>query len=101
MRTKTVAATNDNRTILNIVEGILHVEIQRLAVGTGLFGTVENGNLLHALRNASKQVLDRERTIEVNRDHTNLLTLAIQVIDSLAGCIGSRYNKRRGDTHGQ
>ena len=57
VRTKTVAAANDDRTILNIVEGILHVEVQRLTVGTGLLGTIENGNLLHALGNSCEQVL--------------------------------------------
>ena len=58
MRTETVAATNDNRTILNIEEGILNVEIQRLAVSAWLLSTVENSNLLNCLRNCSKQVLN-------------------------------------------
>ena len=93
VRTKTVAATNDNRTILNIEEGILNIEVQRLAVSTGLLSTIENGNLLHALGNSGEQVLHAERTIEVNRDHTNLLTLTVQVVDSLAGCIGSRTHQ--------
>ena len=57
VRTKTVAATHDDRTILYLVEGILHVEIQRLAVGTGLLRAVEHGNLLHALGNSCEQVL--------------------------------------------
>ena len=57
MRTKTVTATYDDRTILYLVEGILHVEVQRLAVGSGLLGAVENGNLLDGLGNSSQQVL--------------------------------------------
>ena len=93
VRTKTVAATDDERTILHVVVSILHVEVQRLAVGTGLLCAVEDGDLLHALGNAGEQVLHAERTIEVNRDHTNLLALSVQVVDSLAGCIGGRTHE--------
>ena len=93
MRTETVAATNDQRTILNIVVSILHVEVQRLTVSTGLLRAVEDGNLLHALGHSCEQVLDRERTIEVNRDHTHLLTLTVQVVDGLAGSVGSRAHE--------
>ena len=89
MRTKTIAATNDERTILHVVEGILHVDVQRLASCTGLLRAVEHGNLLHRLGNSSEQVLHTERTIEVHADHTNLLAISVQVVDSLAGSIGS------------
>ena len=89
VRTKTVAATHDERTVLNIIVSILHVEVQRLAVGTGLLRAVEHGDALHALGNAGEQVLHAERTIEVNADHTHLLAVGVQVVDSLAGSIGS------------
>ncbi len=93
VRTETVTATYDDRTILHIVEGILDVEVQRLAVGSGLLGAVQNGNLLDGLGNSSQQVLHRERTIEVYADHTYLLAVGVQVVDSLAGSVGSRTHE--------
>ena len=38
-------------------------------------------------------MLHAERTIEVNADHTHLLALAVQIVDGLAGCIGSRTHQ--------
>ena len=89
MRTKTITTANDERTILNIEEGILNVEIQRLAICSRLLRAVKHSNTLHSLGNRSKQMLNRERTIEVNGDHTNLLAVGVQVVDSLASCICS------------
>ena len=93
VRTETVAAADDERTILDIVVSVLHVEVQRLAVGAGLLRAVEHSDALHALGNSSEEVLDAEGTIEVNADHTHLLAVGVQVVDSLAGCVGGRTHK--------
>ena len=92
-RTKTVATANDERTVLHVVECALNVEIQRLTLSSWLLCTVEHGNALAALWYGSDEVLYRERTIEVNADHTNLLALLEQVVDSLAGSLGGRTHE--------
>ena len=92
-RTETIAASNDERTVLHVVECALHVEIQRLALSSRLLCTVENGNALAALWHGSEEVLNRERTIEVNAHHTHLLALLEQVVDSLAGSLSGRTHE--------
>ena len=92
-RTKTVATANDERTVLHVVECALNVEIQRLTLSSRLLSAVENGNALAALWYGSDKVLYRERTIEVNADHTNLLALLEQMVDSLAGSLGGRTHE--------
>ena len=92
-RTQTIASTHDERLVLYIVESTLHVEVQRLALGTRLLRAVEYGDALHGLGHGSQQVLHRERTIEVDSHHTNLLTLSYEVVDSLAGSLGGRTHE--------
>ena len=52
MTAKTVAAAYDKGTVLYFEEGVFHVEIQRLAVGTRLLCAVEHSDALHALRHS-------------------------------------------------
>ena len=92
-RTEAVASAYDERALFRLVEGILHVQIERLAVGTRLLGTVKHGYALHRLWNGSQQVLHREGTIEMDADHAHLLTLGVQVVDGLTGSIGGRAHE--------
>ena len=64
-RSETIAAANDYRTVLLVVVCRLHVEVQRLALGTWLLCPVEHGNLLDCLGNCREEVLDGEWTIKV------------------------------------
>ena len=87
-RAETVAAANDERTVLAAIEGILHVEIERFAIGARLFRAVEHGNLLGRGGNSLKQMLDREGAIEVNADHTDFFAFGVEMVDGFAGSFG-------------
>ena len=89
MRTETIASSNDKRTVLYVVVSTLHIEVEWFTLSSGLLGTVEYSYALYSSRNRSQQMLHRERTIEMNANHTDLLAVSVQVVDSLAGCFGS------------
>ena len=92
-RTETITATNDKRLARIIVEGALHVEIQRLTLRSGLLGAVEHSNALCRCGDSLADSLDRERTIEMDSHHTDLLTLLGKVVDSLAGRLCGRTHQ--------
>ena len=66
-----------------LVESGDDVLVERLAHGAGLLGAVEDGDLLGGLGQDRYEVLDGERTIEVNLDQADLLALGNQVVDDL------------------
>ena len=82
---QTVTAAYDNRSILCTVEAVFYVEVQRFAVSTRFFRTVQYGNLLGCLGNGGKEVLGRERTIQVDGNQTYLFAIGNEVVDSFAG----------------
>ena len=92
-RAETVAATHDEGTVLYVIEGALHVEVQRLTLCSGLLGAVEHGDALAGGGHGSEQVLHGEGTIEVNAHHTYLLALLYEVVDGLAGSLGGRTHE--------
>ena len=92
-RTQTIASANDERLVFDIVERRFHVEIERFALCAGFFRAVEHSNALHRLGNGGQQVLHRERTIEVDGNHTDLLALSRQVVDGLAGGFRGRTHQ--------
>ena len=77
--TQTITAAYDNRSILCTVEAVFYVEVQRFAVSTRFFRTVQYGNLLGSLGNGGKEVLGRERTIQVNGNQTYLFAIGNEV----------------------
>ena len=89
-RAETITATNDDRTVFSIVECVFHVEVKRFAIGTWFLRTVEHCNLLASLRHSGQEVLNAERTIEVNADHTDLLALGVHIVDSFTGSFSHR-----------
>ena len=89
-RTEAVASANDDGTFLLVVEGILHVKIERFAAGTGFLRAVEHGNLLAGLGHCGEEVLDREGTVEVNADHADLLALGVEIVNGFASSLGDR-----------
>ena len=84
-RAEAVAAAHDDGAFSLVVEGILHVEVERFAAGAGFLSAVEHGNLLARLGYGSEQVLHGEGAIEVNAHHADLLALRVEVVDGLAG----------------
>ena len=88
-RTQTVTAAYDNRGILLAVEGVSYIQQQRLAIASGLLGTVQDSNALTAGGNSLQQVLYAEGAIQVNADQTVLLAIGIGMVDSLTCSLGT------------
>ena len=70
-----------------------NIQIQRFAKRTRFFCTVDDSDFLNRLRQYSRQIFSRERTIQMNVDGTNFFTFAVQIINSL-------FNHVRERTHG-
>ena len=92
-RREAVAAADDERLaiggdVLAGSEGLHHVEVEGVAVGSGFFRAVQHADALHALGNHLAEILHRERTVEMHRYHADLLALCIQVIDRLLERLG-------------
>ena len=92
-RTETVATANDQWLALVVVESRLNVEVQWLTLCTWLLSTVENSDTLNCSWDSLLQEVNREWTVEVNCNHTNLLALLVQVVDSLASWLCSRTHQ--------
>ncbi len=78
---QTVTAA-DQCQILMLAQSILNIEEQRLS-GTDFLGTIQNSDLLSCLRQNCLEILGAERTIQIDLDQTDLLTLGIQRINCL------------------
>ena len=92
-RTKTVTTTNDKRLTLVIVKCALNVKIQWLTFSSWLLSTVKNSNALNCSRKSLLKEVNREWTIQMNCNHTNLLTLLNKIVDSLACSFCSRTHQ--------
>ena len=81
---KAVTATDDGDVgEASLVQSRDDILVEGLAHGAGLLGAVEDGDLLGSLGQNGHEVLDGERTIQVNLDQADLLTLGYQVVDDL------------------
>ena len=89
-RTQTVTTTYDNRSIFCAIEAVFNIQIQRFAVSTRFFCTIEYCDCFGSLRYGSHEMFGRERTVQVNCNQTYFLALAGQVVDSFAGSFGYR-----------
>ena len=86
-----VAAADDRDVVsAGLIEGGHDVEVYRLANRTGLLAAVQNGNLLNGSRDCRREMLDRERAVQVNLHHADLAALCVQVIDRFLDRLGSR-----------
>ena len=82
--TKTITAGEHGNILeLGISKCSLDIQCQRLADGAGLFGPVEDGDLLHAVGDSCEECLGAERSVQTNLDYADLLALGSEVIDSL------------------
>ena len=88
LRGETVTAADDERCILRALEYGLDVLIERLSESARLFGAVEDGDLLHALRQHLEEVLGGERTVEAYDEGADLPALCGEVVDGLLYRLG-------------
>ena len=83
LRREAVAAANDHRLELLAVEHGLHVEVERLALGSRLLRAVEHADSFDARGQHVEEIFLREGTVEVYGHQTHLATLLRQVVDRL------------------
>ncbi|GBE29119.1 hypothetical protein BMS3Bbin04_00128 [bacterium BMS3Bbin04] len=89
-RGQPVTATEDCRTLVEVnqtiaVTGINRlndVHVERLATGARLFGAVEDADCLDRLRQCGEECFQRERAIEADVQHADLLTLLHHIFNS-------------------
>ena len=87
---ETIAAADDDRVHVGVVECRLDIEVERLADRARLLRTVEDGDLLDRLRQNLEEMLERERTIEMHGKKADLFTLGIEIIHGFAGRLTDR-----------
>ena len=81
---ETVASADDlDAAATRFTERGHDVLIQRFAEGAGLLGAVEDCDLLAGCRDRFEELVCRERTVQTDLDETELLALAVQVVDRL------------------
>ena len=74
----------------SLIECGAYVEVYRLTNRTNFLGAVENSDLLTGCRDGIREVLNRERAVQVNLHHTNLAAILVEVVYGLLECLGSR-----------
>ena len=92
-RTQSVASTNDEWFVFYIIECTLYIQVQWFTFCTRLFCAVKHSNSLYCLRNSSQQVLYREWTIQVYRNHSHFLAFFHLVVNHLASSFASRSHQ--------
>ncbi|MPN30577.1 hypothetical protein SDC9_178048 [bioreactor metagenome] len=81
---QTIAPTDYlNVAATRLLQGALHIQIQRLAHGAGLFGAVQHGNLFAGGGDGVNKVLHGEGTIQVYLHHADLAAMRIQIIHGI------------------
>ena len=71
------------------VDSSQNVQVQGLADGAGLLGTIQNRDLLHSLRQHVQQALSHKGTIQMDLHQTHLLASGIQVVDDFLNGLAS------------
>ena len=80
--TQAVTAANDGHIVAaGLGQSHDNILVQRLTLGAGLLGAVQNCNLLSGGRNGSQQLLCAEGTEQANLHQTDLLAMSVQVVD--------------------
>ncbi len=82
--TEAVATTDNLGGVLFAIECLFNVEVEGIAVSTGLFCAVENCDTFCSSGNSGEQVAYGEGAIQVNAYQTDFLTFGSEVVDSLA-----------------
>ena len=71
-----------------LLQGALHVQVQRLAHGAGLLGAVQYRHLLAGGRDGSGKMAHREGTIQMHLHHAHLAAVGVEVIHGLLHSLG-------------
>ena len=83
---QTVTAADDGDVVLaGVGQSGDNILIQRLALGAGLLGAVQNGDLLAGGGDGLDQLLGREGAEQTDLHQTDLLAVGVQVVDDLLG----------------
>ena len=91
---QTVTAADNRNVAADFLENGANILIQRFAHGARLLGAVEYRNFLDGLWQSLEEVLRRERTVQVDVNHTDFFALAQQEINRFGGgfCAGTHQN---------
>ena len=87
---ETIASADNDGIHPRAVVRRLDIEVKRLAERSRLLRAVEDGDLLYRLREILEEVLNRERTIEMNGEQTDLLALCVEVFGNLLRRLADR-----------
>ena len=91
VRTETIATTYyEDIAHAELLECILNIEVERFAVSAWLLGAVKHADTLNRSWKSLLEVFEREWTVEVNIDHTELVALLCLVVDNLLDSLASR-----------
>ena len=91
VRTETIATTYyEDIAKTELLECILNIEIERFAVSAWLFGAVKHADTFNRSWKSLLEVFEREWTVEMNIDHTELVALLCLVVDNLLDSLASR-----------
>ena len=92
-RAKTVTTTDNNRLAWIVIKCTLNIKIQGLTFCSRFFRTIKNCNTFYCSRDGFADSFDRERTIQMDRNHTNFLALLNKIVDSLASRLCGRTHQ--------
>ena len=84
------AAGQDDIVHAGLTQGSSNIQVQGLAQGAGLLGTIQNCNLLGSLGQDLQQSGGHPGTVQADLDDTDLLALGVQVIDDFVSNVADR-----------
>ena len=84
------AAGQDDIVQASLTQGSSNIQVQGLAQGAGLLGTIQNCNLLCSLGQDLQQSGGHPGTVQADLDDTDLLALGVQVIDDFVSNVADR-----------
>ena len=93
LRTETVTTADDLCLDALALQRGDDIEVERLAEGAGLLGSVENGDLLHRLRQCGCQSVCAERSVQSDLDKADLLALCGEVVDDFLADVADRAHR--------
>ena len=66
-------------------QGSHHVQVEGLALGAGLLGAVQHGDVLAGGGDSGQQLVRAPGTVQAHLDQTHLLAVGVEVVDDLLG----------------
>ena len=87
--TQTVTAAYYNGSFFSFEHCCTYVHVQRFALRTGFFCSIQNSDLLSCFRDYFQQFCGNERSEQVNFNQTNFFAFCCQVVDCFFDCFTS------------